>query len=192
MVSAGPPLVSIIRLGRLMIGAAILFAVGWLSVSVYNSHFMTLIVGGPRVDLPFAAGRKGEAVEARFHVPRDEYFAFTLDLYFKPGDQQDRSKIQKMAGSGARHPDGRTVDDGISIPVKLTISRSTSEGETTLVQKEITDEPLESYGAAFSKTVYGTVLQKGDYRVRIEALEDVPELTDVPVNFDVRIPGNLK
>ncbi len=101
-------------------------------------------------------------------------------------------KIQKMAGSGARRPDGRTIDEGISIPVKLTISQSTSEGETTLVQKEIDDEPLEGYGVAYFKTVYGTFLKKGDYRVRVESLADVPELTDVPVNFDVHIPGNMK
>ncbi len=178
-------------LSRLIIGGAFLLAAGWLLVSLYNSRLMTLIVGGPRLDLPFSAGRKGAYVEAQFHVPRDSYFAFTLDFYFKPGDEQDRSKIQKMAGSGGRRPDGRTIDDGISIPVKLTISQSTSEGETTLVQKEIDDEPLEGYTAAyFVKTVYGMFLKKGDYRVRIESLKDVTELTDVPVNFDVRIPAN--
>ncbi len=164
----------------------------WLIVQLDNSHLMTLIVGAPWIDVPFAAGQKGAVVEQNFHVPRDEYFAFTLDLYFKPGDPQDRAKIAKLAGYGGRDRNGNAIDTGIPIPVKLTVFRQTDDVKSIVLQEEADSEETEGWGAAFYKRVSAGTLRKGDYTIRIESLAEVPELTDVPVRFGVRAPGNLK
>jgi hypothetical protein len=79
------------------------------------------------------------------------------------------------------------------MPVKLTVDRIEPSSITSVLEKEIYDEELEGYGGTiFSKTISEVWLDEGDYRIRVESLQDVPELADVPVHFAVQIPGNWK
>jgi len=154
------------------------------------------------VQVPFQAGLKGANANIEFHAPLSKYYVFYLDLRFKEGDEVDRQRVRKLAGSGANtvtidpvsnirtfHP----VDTGLPIPVHLVISRLAGNRAIVVLDLTSADHTLEGWGSSeYSKIIAGITLEPGRYRAHIEALDNVPALQDVPVAFDVHVPGNLQ
>jgi hypothetical protein len=154
------------------------------------------------VSVPFQAGVKGAATEVEFQTPLAKYYVFYLDLYHDPdnGDPRspqrlrDRERVEKLAGSSGYNP--RTmqrVDNGLPIPVRLTVTLLGAGTSRTVLDGVYSSHEMEGYGSAyFSKIVARARLEPGRYHARIEALENLPALSDVPIRFDVHVPGNAK
>jgi hypothetical protein len=147
----------------------------------------------PHVRLRFSANKKGEILVTNFRVPERNLFNFDFDLYFNENDREDRIRIQKMAGSGISSPDRKRLDNGLPIPVKLKIITADSSGEHTVFEKEIYEEEFGGTASNyFLKVILEKWLDKGNYKIKIESLHDIPELENVVVDFDIHSPGNIK
>jgi hypothetical protein len=146
------------------------------------------------VKVPFEAGTKGSVAEVQFRVPRTQHaYSFFLNLYFKEGDRQERDRVQRLAGTGAHDYEGRPIDTGLAIPVRLIIERIGNNVSKPILDRVFTDHELLAYGFDhYSKRITHVRLEAGRYRARIEALENIRELAGVPVRLLIGIPGNEK
>jgi len=143
-----------------------------------------------RVDVPFAAATKGSAVEAEFKVATTMTYNFELNLYARKGDREDSDRVSKLVGTGA-HRDGRQVDTGLAIPVRLRVERRDESGVSSILDNVFTDHDLQGHAADhFSKRITRIRLKPGRYRARIEAVDNVPQLEGIHVLFGIRVPGH--
>jgi hypothetical protein len=139
------------------------------------------------VDVPFEAGNKGSVAEAEFSVATRKTYTFYLNLHFTRGNRQDAERVRKLAGTGA-YRDGRQVDTGLAIPVRLRVERLGNSGASSILDKVFTDHDLEAMAADhFSKIMTRIRLEPGRYRARVEALENIPELVDISVHFNLLV-----
>ena len=161
------------------------------------------------VDVPFEAGNKGSAVEAEFSVATTRTYTFYLNLYFREGDQErvpagkavltqqelkwlerdrlKRERVRKLAGTGA-YRDGQQIDTGLAIPVRLRIERIGNNDASFIFDRMFTNHDLEGTTADyFSKLITRVRLEPSRYRARMEALENIPELEDILVHFNVLV-----
>jgi hypothetical protein len=139
------------------------------------------------VDVPFDAGNKGAVVEAEFSVATTKTYTFYLNLYFRDGDRQNKEHVRKLAGRGA-YRDGRQIDTGLAIPVRLRVERIGNSGASSILDRMFTDHDLEGMAADhFSKLITRVRLEPGRYRARVEALENIPELEDISVHFNLLV-----
>jgi hypothetical protein len=145
-----------------------------------------------RIDVPFEAGRKGAVVEAALNVTTttERRYTFYLDLLYRPKDWQDMGRVRTLAGTGA-YRDGRQIDTGLAIPVRLSVDRVDGGGPRSILDGVFTRHDLEGFSAdRFFKVITRIRLEPGRYWVRIEALDNIPELDGTPVHLDIHIPGN--
>jgi Domain of unknown function (DUF5625) len=139
------------------------------------------------VDVPFEAGNKGSVVEAEFSVATRKTYTFYLNLYFMEGDGQTKERVRKLAGTGA-YRDGRQIDTGLAIPVRLRVERIGNNGASSILDRMFTDHDREGMAADhFSKLITRIRLEPGPYRARVEALENIPELEDISVHFNLLV-----
>jgi len=139
------------------------------------------------VDVPFEAGNKGSVVEPEFSVATAKTYTFYLNLHFREGDSQNKERVRKLAGTGA-YQDGRPAETGLAIPVRLRIERIGNNGASSVLDRVFTDHDLEVMAADhFSKLITRVRLEPGRYRARMEALENIPELEDISVHFNVLV-----
>lgn len=136
------------------------------------------------LDLPFEAGRRGASVETTMRVLYEEPYSFYLELQGKEGDRADVDRVQDLAGVG--HPRAsRPYRRGLPIPVRLGVSRVGWRGEDLLLDREFSEHTLEWTGPSPGVMITRMPLPRGRYRLRIEALQDIPELAGTPVRFQV-------
>ena len=110
-----------------------------------------------------------------------------MNLYFRKGDGQNREHVNKLAGTGA-YRDGRQIDTGLAIPVRLRVERIGNNGASSILDRMFTDHDREGMAADhFSKLVTRIRLEPGRYRARVEALENIPELEDISVHFSLLV-----
>ncbi len=142
------------------------------------------------VDLPFQAGVKGTVLETQFRVLTAESYTFYLDLCFQETDKPGQAYVRGLTGTGAYDragPGARQIDTGLPIPVHLSVGRvGDAGGAWSILNGVFTNHDFEGCAAAYcGKVIGGARLDPGVYRVRVEALQDVPELNRVPVQFDM-------
>src|SRR5262249_21348327 len=102
-------------------------------------------------------------------------------------DRENRERVRKLAGTGA-YRDGRQVDTGSAIPVRLHVERIGNDGTSSILDKMFTNHDLEGMTADyFSKIITRIRLAPGRYRARVEALENIPELADISVHFNLLV-----
>src|SRR5262245_25693734 len=139
------------------------------------------------VDVPFEAGNKGSVTEAEFSVATAKTYTFYLNLFFREGDRQNKERVRKLAGTGA-YRDGRQIDTGLPIPVRLRVERIGNNGASSILDRTFTDHDREGMAADhFSKLITRIQLEPGRYRARVEALENIPELEDISVHFSLLV-----
>jgi len=139
------------------------------------------------VDVQFEAGNKGSVVEAEFTVATRKTYTFYLNLHFRAGNGQNKERVRKLAGTGA-YRDGRQIDTGLSIPVRLRVEQIGNNGVSSILDGVFADHDLEGMTAHyFSKIMTRIRLEPGRYRATMEALENVPELEDISVHFNLLV-----
>lgn len=162
---------------------------------IATACFMFLILNGcagmntPKVpvgyvELPFAAHQAGAVVEADIEIEEDRPYTFALLLWFK--NMSDIDYIERFANTG---------HGGIGIRLALEVVGLDEPNKTFLYSKNISAR--ESTGAGFPKqNRYGAGgyhnrlityirLKPGLYKVKIRSLDNVPELAEMPVSFEI-------
>jgi hypothetical protein len=126
----------------------------------------------PRIVLPFAVQKAGTTVETEMRIVEHHDYIFSLCFTYKEGDQADRARVKKLVGNN--HKDG---DPGIPTPLKLKVSVIEPAGERVIVDKEVLELRLRSWGGGwFEKHIDYIKLMPGNYRVSVKSLKNVPEL----------------
>jgi hypothetical protein len=179
---------------RSMLSAAggVAYSLLQLTTPARASLLGSLLFPAQQLVVPFDAGRRGSSVITDYHASRDATFWFYLNLKFAEEDPTARERVSKLAGSGETW-NGKRIDNGVPIPVRLKITRSMSQSSEIIYDQVVPDEELEGFSRNyFSKIIAAVYLKRGDYSIIIEALQDVTQISGVPIDFDIHIPGNLK
>lgn len=129
----------------------------------------------PPLTLPFAVQKAGNKVEMDLRIVEYRPYYFSLRFNFKEGDRADRARVKKLVGDDYQDKYG---DPGVPTSLRLEISVIEPAGERVIVDKELSDLRLRSWGGDnFDKHIDMIKLKPGIYRVRVENLQDAPELT---------------
>lgn len=138
---------------------------------------------------PIQRGSEGNHRRSQFARSTRAYYGFYLDLHFAANDPQDRARIFALAGNGETRS-GHRVNNGLPIPVKLTVRHADKDAGPPLFDAIVPEQELEGYSATyFAKSITGLSLPPGLYSVRVDALQDIPDLGSVEVHFDVHPPS---
>lgn len=184
------PTTVLVLVGALLPGCSAFVAAG----NVTAAMIKTELYPPAYVNLPFQAGVKGTVLETQFRVLTTASYTFYLKLYFRATDEQDRTRIENLAGDGSRDRNGRSVNTGLPIPVRLSVGRfSDGSGEWSVLSEVFTNHDLGDYNTTYySKIIDGLRLDPGVYKMRIEALQDIAELNGVQVHFDMHTQHFLR
>ena len=141
--------------------------------------------------VPFkAAGMKGASAQLEFYVPTTKTYFFYLNLHYLKGNREDQERVSQLLDSWARH-NGQPVRLGPPIPLHLTISRMDNDRSEVVLDGQYAQHKLNGHGDDyFSDLIAFKSLHPGHYRAQIIETEDVPPLQNVPVRFDVHVPGH--
>lgn len=149
--------------------------------------WLTGCVNGPS-SLPFEVQKAGNKVEIEFRAAEHRGYFFNLLLMYKEGDQEDRARVRKLAGSYEKDKNGKLIEPGIPIVLRFKINVIDDSGERPMLEQEIPVLGLTSWGGdSFSKQITTVILKPGRYRISVESLKDAPELVGTPVIFSIGI-----
>jgi hypothetical protein len=141
----------------------------------------------PPFFVPFEAQKAGNTFTTELRVVEHRNYIFSLALGTKEGgSMEDTIRIHKLAGEFGRDKNGKLVWPGISIPLKLKVSIVESSGERIIYDKEIHEtEMIGTSERGFAKLIDYIELKPGLYRIDIQSLKDIPELTESPITFGI-------
>lgn len=143
------------------------------------------------VDVPFDAAQRGAVAEVTFHVSRRYLSSFTLNYYFHGTDKASWERFRELVtGFDYHNPGYKQLHESLSIPVKLQVGRKGETHPWSVLNIISTRQIMESSAhSEVSIQITADVLPPGDYRARIEALEDTPALRSLEVRFGVHGRG---
>jgi hypothetical protein len=103
---------------------------------------------------------------------------FNLKLTYKEGDKADRERVRKLVGSwGKKRGTRRSIEAGILIPLKITISVSDSSGAHPVLEKEVLVGDVYAYGNNyFLREIEYIEIPAGRCRITVQSLKNIPEL----------------
>jgi hypothetical protein len=129
----------------------------------------------------------GEIVEADFSVATT--MTYLLPEFLFQGSAEQGS-CRMLIGSAERKG-GRQINTGRAIPVRLKVERlGNNGGRPFLTMCSRTTIAKATAQTILRKSLRAIRLEPGRYRVRVEALENIPDLEGIPVHFDIHVPGN--
>jgi len=153
----------------------------------------------PGAKLPISLAEQGAVFVVDLDAKANAY-TYSFYLRFLVGaDKQEQQRVStilglKERGNGSTYKDDHGelcyVRTGISIPLRLTISRVGENDETIMYVRDF--DKLWGYGGNNSnlpRAIDFVRLEPAHYKIRLEVLAAVNELSGVPVNFIVDVPG---
>lgn len=162
-------------------------------------NFDALVEKLPSVTIPFSLSKKGSVFTADLDAGAKTYtYTFYLNFLIKD-NAEELQRVTTLLGlkdpkNGGTYKDvnGQLVEirTGIPIDLRLTISRLDGEGESLVYDKKF--HQLWSLGgnnSSILKAIDRVKLEPAHYKVRLESLAVVNELADIPVNFQIGLPG---
>lgn len=158
----------------------------WVSVFLLSFlPWLTACANAPSSQ-PFLVQKAGNKVELEFRAVEHRAYFFNLRFMYKESDQEDRERVRKLMGGYMTNASGKVTEPGVPIVLKLRIAIVTELGESPILDKEISELRLTSWGGdSFGKEIAVVILKPGRYRIRVESLRDVPELVGTPVIFSI-------
>ena len=140
----------------------------------------------PPIKFPFAVEKAGGKIETELRITEKNIYAFDLDFMYKENDQTDLARVRKLIGMTVTDKTGKLIDPGVPIFLSLKIYRLEAQGESLVIAKESSEQRSEALGAdQVSKTILDIPLDIGHYKICIENLKDVPELTGTKIYFNI-------
>lgn len=135
----------------------------------------------PPVSFPLDASRAATELDVLVKIPDTRHYQF--ELTFRAASISGMRPLREVTGDGSRRPDGKYTNPGIAIPIRVTVA---NEGHAPFYDRTIDTEG--SYASGTLKILRhagGTGLPPGLYRFKVITLKDIPELTDVKVDFTI-------
>lgn len=146
----------------------------------------------PPIKLPFEVQKAGSKVETEMRIVEEKEYRFALVFMYNKGDRVDGERVRKLAGDAMIDKNGKLVEPGIPILLRLKINVIDASGERQILEQEVSELRLSSYGSDhFNKQIIYLTLKPGYYRVSLESLMDVPELIGTPVIFQIGFYSKL-
>jgi hypothetical protein len=141
------------------------------------------------VFLPFAVAKRGAVLSFDFEATESSLYTVILIIAIKENDAEDLRRIMELGGDGGYDPKThKRLNTGLPIPIKLRIDQLNPSGEFPTYEKTIVDEELQSRSTKeLVKVVDRIDLSRGSYRIRVEALSDIPELSTTSIKFGIYI-----
>ena len=140
----------------------------------------------PPLFFPFDTQTAGFRIETDFRVVDHNSYKFSFKLPFKEGDTTDRERVKKLAGGAQRDKDGKIMQPGVPIPVRIRINAIKPSALEGVFEREYLTADMDSYGFVFYQTVITNPrLKPGTYHLLIESLKSVPEYQGIPVTLTV-------
>ena len=138
----------------------------------------------PPISFPFLAWKAGEKLDFQFRIKEQRLYEFSITIYHKKDDYEDRERIRKLVGTYGRDSSGKIDNPGVSIPLALKVIREDSDQGKIIIDETIYE--LEKYahnGDSFSKMITEVILEPGNYRCQIESLSNIPEFAGTEMKF---------
>lgn len=159
---------------------------GWLFVLMLSFlPWLTACANQPS-SWPFAVQKAGNKVEVEFKADEHRGYLFDLRLMYKEGDQVDRERVRKLAGRYEKDNNGKLIEPGAPILLRLKIDAIDDSGIKPMFDQEISELRMTSHGAdSFNKRIAEVPLKPGRYRISVESLSNVPELLGTTVVFSI-------
>ena len=145
----------------------------------------------PPFFVPFEAQKAGSTFTTVLRVVEHRNYMFALALGIKKGATREATmenarQLSELAGGNERDKNGKPLSYGVSIPVKLKVAVIDSTGERTIYDKEIYQEEVTGGGSrGVTKLIDVIELNRGQYRINIQSLKDIPELAESPITFGI-------
>lgn len=143
----------------------------------------------PPMRIPFAVHQAGSKVETTFLIRKEVNYFFALEYLFPSDDLKLSERIRDLAGTGQSDASGRYINTGIPVYLKFKLVQINSDTgtEKILHDEELSEHPRRSWNhQSLDKRIAVIPLSTGYYRVSVENLRDVPELSDIAVNFKLK------
>lgn len=158
----------------------------------WNSLWNAFFHPSAWVTVPFQAGVKGAVAEVKFNASLAKNYVFYLDLHWQSGNQSDHERVSLQVDSPSRYANGQPARRAPPLPVRLTVTRLSTDASIVLDQT-FTQHQLDGWTEDYYMEVITIAhLEPGHYQARIEALDDMTALQDIPVYFDVHASGHPK
>ena len=150
--------------------------------AVTGSIVKQLGAAAPPVSFPLDASRAATELDVLVKITESRHYQF--DLTFRARGTGDLPLLRKVSGEGFRFPGEPALKNpGIAIPVRVTVA---NEGHPSFYDRTIDTEGSYAFGSLkISRHAGGTRLPPGLYRFKVTTLKDIPELTDVKVDFTI-------
>jgi len=179
---------------RLALILCIFASLPCMQTSAFPINFADFFEKLPHITLPFSLAKKGHVLTTDFKAGEKPYtYSFYISFNLRSCDPEQLHRVAILLG--LIDPNTGQVftqldDRSIPIPLKLTVIRLDGEKETVVYNKEVSK--TSSGGGTNSylpRGIDSIKLEPALYRVRLETLAAVPELADIPVNFEIGLPG---
>jgi hypothetical protein len=153
-------------------------AVGPIAASIVKH------LGAPIPGVSFPLDVSRAATELDVLVKITETRSYEFDLTFRARSFSDFPLLRKVSGEGFRFRDEPALKNpGVAIPIRVTVA---NEGQPPFYDRTIDTEGSYASGTLkISRSAGGTELGPGLYRFKVTTLRDIPELTDVRVDFTI-------
>ena len=143
---------------------------------------------GPRppIRLPFAVHQTGATVSSEVRIVKHGAYRYPFFLIFPFKGNEERERIRKLLGSSRHTNDGKYVEPGIPINLKITISIIEPSGERILSEQEVSAVGIQTTSVSgFMREIeqHKFRMPPGLYRVTVENLKGIPEFADIKVVF---------
>lgn len=139
----------------------------------------------PPLQVPFSAEKNGSKVEVDLVVSEYRFYEFRLQFPYKKDDEPDFLRVRKLTGGSEKNREGKFVDPGVPLRIRLEIvGRDSSNG--TFHYESVNEPTLASYGSGYVKKIIDSVkLKPGHYVVRAESLLDASEFNGAGIEFNI-------
>lgn len=169
----------------------------------------------PPIELPFDVQKVGNKVETEFQII-DHSRRFSLNLNYLYGDQTARKRAWELSGGyggvpissekpamQTRIPENFIESNALTeeklhpaqLAIKLIISQVENNLIKPVIEKEINTHGigLTSWGGSYlTKQLIIFPLEAGHYQLSVEVLSTSPELSQIPITFEITYPQGGK
>ena len=148
----------------------------------------------PTTTFPFAVHKEGATVTTEMKIKKAHHYWFELTfLHNKADDDAERERVKKLVGSWQKNHDGESMEPGISIPIKITVSVIDSSGVRNVFEKELLVGSVWSGGVGgWSRAIGSIEIPAGQCRIIVQSLKDIPELANREVVLEIRYSKQAK
>jgi hypothetical protein len=136
--------------------------------------------------------KAGVVADFKFEVRKNFPYWYSLKFGFPENDQTERARVRKLLGGHTVNKEGKPTEPGIPTPIQLTILALCKDGKEIVIYSQDADPILASWSDSdFGKNIGSHVLAPGTYRARIVNKRSSPELSSIPIAFEIGMPANI-